>query len=226
MNFKHSILFRMALAMILITGLAGAAVAQSPQAPKAPDRTYALTINGTATMVGNWACGGDAKVEAKPAKSAKPVPGLDEGVQMVVVTASVPGIECGDGTMNKHLQKALKTKDYPEIRYQADRYTLVDNGAAVQTSGQLTIAGVTKPVNLGAKLVPLPEGGTRVVGDVQIDMVEYGVKPPSLFFGTLKVAKVVTVRFDTVVRLPHEMTQALFSGGGNSSTELGREISK
>ena len=167
-------------------------------------------IDGTATMVGKWACGGDAKVEAKPTDTAQPVPGLSAGVRTVVVTASVPGIECGDHTMNKHLRKALKMDEYPEIRYQAMKYTLIENGTAVQTSGELTIAGVTKPVGLGAKLVPVPEGGTRVTGTLEINMADFGVKPPSLFFGALKVANVVSVKFDTVVRLPHEVTEALF----------------
>ncbi len=188
------------------------AFGQAPSsAPKPPKGKYQLTINGTATMVGNWACGGIAVVQAKPDLSLEPVPGLGSGVQTVMVTASVPAIDCGDSTMNKHLRKALRDAEYPEIRYKALKYTLVENGAAVQTSGELTIAGVTRPVELGAKLIALPDGGTRVVGKVQINMRDYGVKPPSLFFDTLKVSSVVTVKFDTVVRLPREVTQALSS---------------
>jgi|WetSurSiteA1Bulk_404760.scaffolds.fasta_scaffold60416_2 polyisoprenoid-binding protein YceI len=211
MNKKYSTILRLTIAVIVITSLTGRAFAQSPSsAPKPPKASYQLTIDGTATMVGNWVCGGDANVQAKPSDASEPVPGLEVGVQTVVVTASVPDIDCGDSTMNKHLRKALKDKEFPEIRYQALKYTLVDEGKAVQTSGELTIAGVTKPVDLGAKLIPIPDGGTRVVGKVEIDMTDFGVKPPSVFFGTLKVAKVVTVKFDTVVRLPHELTQALF----------------
>jgi len=163
-------------------------------------------------MVGKWACGGDAKVDAVPESVADPASGLAGAVQKVVVTTSVPGIDCGDSTMNKHLRKALKDKEFPEIKYQALKYTLVDDGSAVQTSGELTIAGVTKPVGLGAKLIQVPGGGTRVVGRVEINMLDYGVKPPSLFFGALKVANVVTVQFDTVVQLPREVTQILFAG--------------
>jgi polyisoprenoid-binding protein YceI len=211
MNTRHFTTSRLVLAMLVAVALTGTLLAQSQNsAPKMPNKNYMLTIDGTATMVGKWACGGDAKVEAMPLASAQPVPGLPEGVQTVTVTASVPDIECGDSTMNKHLRKALKMDQYPEIRYQAEKYTLIDNGGAVQTSGELTIAGVTKPVGLGAKLMPLPEGGTRVMGTVEINMTDFGVKPPSLFFGALKVTKTVTVRFDTVVRLPHEVTQALF----------------
>jgi polyisoprenoid-binding protein YceI len=211
MNTKHSTASRLILAMLVAVALTGTLCAQSPNsAPKLPNKNYMLTIDGTATMVGKWACGGDAKVEATPGASTQPVPGLSSGVQAVTVTASVPGIECGDSTMNKHLRKALKVDKYPEIRYQAEKYTLVDNGTAVQTSGELTIAGVTKPIGLGAKLVALPEGGTRVTGTVEINMADFGVKPPSLFFGALKVANVVSVEFDTVVRLPREVTEALF----------------
>jgi len=211
MRTKSFTTSRLVLALLLAAALTGTLFAQSQNsAPKMPDKNYMLTIDGTATMVGKWACGGDAKVDARPAASAQPVPGLSAGVATVTVTASVPGIECGDNTMNKHLRKALKMDEYPEIRYQAEKYTLVDNGSAVQTSGELTIAGVTKPIGLGAKLIALPEGGTRVTGTVEINMADFGVKPPSLFFGALKVANIVSVKFDTVVKLPREMTEAIF----------------
>jgi polyisoprenoid-binding protein YceI len=214
MDKKHFTILLMFVVVVAVAGIVmvpAPAFGQPSSAPKPPKDHYQLTIDGTATMVGDWVCGGDARVQAVPTQSAEPVPGLASGVQMVVVTASVPDIDCGDNTMNKHLRKALKEKEFPEVRYEAKEYALVDNGAAVQTSGDLTIAGVTKPVGLGAKLIPVEEGGTRVVGEVEINMRDYGVKPPSVFFGVLKVADVVTVKFDTVVRLPQEMTEALFS---------------
>jgi len=211
MSTKHFTILILTVVMAM-AGISAAPVfgQSASSAPKPPKANYQLTIDGTATMVGKWICGGDATVQAKSADSAEIVPGLASGVQTVVVTASVPAIDCGDSTMNKHLRKALKDQQFPEVRYQALTYTLIDNGSAVQTSGDLTIAGVTKSVGLGAKLIPLPDGGARVVGKVEINMRDYGVKPPSLFFGTLKVADVVTVKFNTVVQLPNEMTQALF----------------
>ena len=183
----------------------------SPSAPKLPNRDYPLTIDGTATMVGKWACGGDAKVEVTPGSSADLLPGFVGGLQKVAVTASVPAIDCGDSTMNKYLRKALKEEEYPEITYQALKFILVDHGAAVQTSGELTVAGVTKAISIGAKLIPLPGGATKIVGKLEVNMKEYGVKPPSIFFGALKVSDVVTVQFNTVVMLPRELTLALFA---------------
>jgi hypothetical protein len=180
-------------------------------APKPPKSNYPITIAGTATLVGKWTCGGNADVHAKPNLSLDPIPGIGYGVQTVVVTTSVAEIECGDSGMNEHLRNSLKEKDFPEIRYRALRYVLVDNGSAVQTSGELTIAGVTKPVGLGAKLVPLPDGGTRVTGKVRINMRDYGVKPPSKLFGALKVANKVTIEFNTVVSFSPDFNLQLFS---------------
>lgn len=193
--------------------LRAAAASASEKAPAtAPEvANHPLTIDGTATMVGKWACGGDATVQLQPAQSAEPVPGLASGVRKVLVTAPVSAIACGNGKMDDHLRKALKEKEYPEIRYQAEHYTLIDNGTAVQTSGEITIAGVTRPIDLGATLTPLPEGGLRAVGTVEINMADFGVKPPSLFLGTLKVAKVVVVKFNAVVQMPQEVVQAWFS---------------
>lgn len=166
---------------------------------------HPLTIDGTATMVGKWTCAGEATVRLEPDRTAPPVPGLSRGVQEVVVTTPVAAIECNDKRMNKHLRAALKARDYPEIRYRATRYTLVDDGAALQASGEITIAGVTRPIEFGVKLTPLSEGNLQVVGNVEINMLDFGVKPPSLFLGTLRVKNVVVVTFKTVLWMPVEV---------------------
>ena len=51
----------------------------------------------------------------------------------------------------------------------------------------------------------------RVVGKVDIEMKDYSVKPPSLLFGTLKVANDVSVKFDTVIQPPQEVAQVTSS---------------
>jgi hypothetical protein len=166
---------------------------------------HQLTIDGTATMVGKWACAAGASVRLEPDPAAPPVPGLSRGVQEVIVTTPVSAIECNDRKMNEHLRTALKAGEYPEIRYRATRYTVVDDGAALQTSGEITIAGVTRAIEFGMKLTPLSEGTLRVVGNVEINMLDFGVKPPSLFLGALRVRNVVVVKFNTVLRMPSEV---------------------
>lgn len=159
-----------------------------------------ITVEGKATVYGKWTCTGPVNNKVVPGQAAEAVPGFATGIQSLTATVTIQALSCGGGnTMNGHMRKALKETEFPEIKYQADKYTLVDGGAGAQVSGQLTIAGVTRPVTIDAKLAPAP-GGVHVTGKVDIAMPDYNVKPPSLMLGTMKVAPNVTVTFDTVVR--------------------------
>ena len=152
-----------------------------------------ITVSGTST-VRDWSCPGQAAVAVTPSTSATPAPGFPTGVQQVTVKAPVKAIDCGDKTMHEHLRKALKEKDFPEIVYQLEQYTLTGTDTAT-TSGKITIAGVTRPITFAVKLVDTGKG-MRSQGETEIDMTEFNVTPPTLFFGTLKVAKTIRVKFD------------------------------
>jgi len=192
------------LSAVGIAGTPGAAVSTSNQGSK-------VTIEGTATIYGNWSCTGEADVKAVAGKSLDPVPGFPGGVQTTTVVVSVRAIDCGDGTMNKHLRNALKEKDFPEVRFQTEQYRLEANGNEVKAAGDLTIAGVKKPVEIAAKLTPIAQGGVQAVGKVDIRMRDYNVKPPTLLFGTLKVANEISVKFDTAIKPTGETQQAAAS---------------
>jgi len=207
MKFQGLSIAAITISVLLVT--AGAqANTKDDENPKAPHAVgnRPILINGTATMVGRWSCGGDVKIQTTPDPSEPPAPGLPTGVRVSAVT-SVPAIDCGDATMNKHLRKALKDDLFPEIRFKTDKYDLIENGKAVRTAGELTIAGVTKPVEIEATLTPVSDG-TRVSGKIDVNMTDFGVKPPSLFFGSLKVAQTVSIQFDTVVRSPSQVSQS------------------
>lgn len=194
-----------AITFTLLVGLAFSAD-RNPTKPSQLAGNHPIIIGGTASVVGQWSCGADIDIQAVPDPSEPIAPGLSTGVQIAAV-ASVPAIDCGDSTMNKHMRKALKDTAFPEIRFKSDKYTLINNGQEVRTSGELTIAGVTRPIELTAKLTPLSGGGIRAEGKVSINMEDFGVKPPSLFLGTMKVAKAVTISFDTSVKLHDQTTQ-------------------
>lgn len=163
-----------------------------------------LTIEGTST-VRSWSC------EATGfAMTPRPTRGFEEAVlnrekalQTVTVTFPVAAIECGNGTMNDHLRKALQGEQHPEITYTMATYELRDAeaGVAVDAVGQLTIAGQDRPITMAVSVAADEEGQLRVMGEQQIDMTDFGVKPPRLMLGTLKVGEMVTVTFDMPLRL-------------------------
>ena len=169
-----------------------------------PNQENTVTVEGTATLYGDWACKAPASLRVLPGEALPPVPGFPGGIQKAVVDVSVKALDCGDSTMNKHLRKALKEKDHPNILFQMNRYELSGNGGKATAFGELTIAGETKPVEMEVDLEALANQGVRATGEVPIKMKEYGVKPPSLLFGTLKVANDITVKFDSLVQPPNK----------------------
>ena len=66
-------------------------------------------------------------------------------------------------------------------------------------TGQLTIAGQTRDVTINGTAVR--EGANlRVRGTEQLTMTDFGIQPPRLMAGTMRVHAPVTVGFDVVLR--------------------------
>jgi hypothetical protein len=55
-------------------------------------------------------------------------------------------------------------------------------------------------MEIDAIATPADNGGLRVKGSKEFLMSEFGVKPPSLMLGTMKVRDKVKVNFDVVLR--------------------------
>jgi polyisoprenoid-binding protein YceI len=123
---------------------------------------------------------------------------LQAAVSGVDLTIPVAQLDCGNGTMNDHMRKALKTDANPMIKFNLTKHEVAANGAVTMT-GKLSIAGQEQPVTLTANATQ-ENGGLRVKGSKQLKMTEFGVKPPSLMMGTMKVGDPVTVHFDLVLK--------------------------
>jgi len=167
------------------------------QAPAVGLSSATVTISGTST-VRNWSCPAEAAVQVTAGKPGAAVPGFTGGVQSVAFTVPVKAIECDNDTMNEHLRTALKEKANPQIVYRMKAYTMAGSGAATVT-GQLTVAGVTRPVTFDVKLTP-SANGVRSQGETTIDMTQFGVVPPKVLLGQLIVGKMVRVKFDAVLQ--------------------------
>jgi polyisoprenoid-binding protein YceI len=121
--------------------------------------------------------------------------------QRFEVVIPVRGLKSGEGLLDKNMYKALKAKDVPEIRFLLQSYRTLPAGEGgampFEAAGSLSISGVQKPVTLrGTARV---EGDRlRVDGDYDLVMTDYGVKPPTLFLGTIKVADPVQIHFRLV----------------------------
>jgi polyisoprenoid-binding protein YceI len=117
-------------------------------------------------------------------------------VKSASLTVPVAQLDCGNKTMNEHMRKALKAEANPQISWKMTSYEV--QGANVVINGKLTIAGKENAIELRGT-GSADNGTIRFKGSKQFKMTEYGVKPPSLMLGTMKVGDPVTVSFDLVL---------------------------
>jgi polyisoprenoid-binding protein YceI len=125
-----------------------------------------------------------------------------KAVRAVTLNVPTAKMECGNGTMNEHMLKALKAKDAPTIEFKLTGYDVAKGGAGVQgnLAGTLTLGGQTRPISVTAQAAAGPNGALQVTGAYDLTMTEFGLKPPSLMMGTMKVDPVVTVNFDLLLK--------------------------
>jgi polyisoprenoid-binding protein YceI len=155
--------------------------------------------------VRSWSC--DATlVEASVTGAAVPANAsakeVSSAARRAALSIPVAKLDCRNGTMNEHMRKALKSDAHKSIEYRIAKWELVPRGddeGTVTTSGTLVIAGAEKPISVELTAKRGGQGTWQLKGSKTIRMTEWGVKPPSLMFGTMKVHDPVTIRFELVL---------------------------
>jgi polyisoprenoid-binding protein YceI len=179
-------------------------MAASTRAPLDLQPESRLTISGTST-VRAFQCQAssfDAKIESIGNSAVEAVLGGQKAVTNVLVTVPVEKLDCRNGTMNEHMRKALKASANPTVVFKVGTYDLVKSadGVAVTLNGTLTLGGVEKPITVNALAKPGENGTLLVSGTREIRMTEFGLKPPTLMLGTMKVDEKVKVGFDVILK--------------------------
>ena len=175
-------------------GIALVAALLLSSAPTAAQSTVDFRVSGTSTVRG-WTCTVAGTADLTPG-SATPAPGFASGVQAATLTVQVAEFECPDEEMTEHLMEALKPDEFAEITFQLDSYETGGQGA--RASGTLTIHDVTKPVTVPVTLTPSGQGAT-IAGEVSLDMTSYGVEPPVVLLGLMKVGPQVRIEFEGLI---------------------------
>jgi polyisoprenoid-binding protein YceI len=189
---RKTVVFGIAAALLFSNSVAtgSAQPAGSPSLSLAKESR--LWFDGTST-VRSFSCAA-TKLEADVNAEVQGDPGsMVKTASLVVPVAS---IDCRNGTMNGHMRKALKADANPVIKWRMTSYTVESN--AVVIDGFLTIAGKENPIQLRGT-GSADNGILRVRGSKQLRMTEYGVKPPKLMLGAMKVADQVTVGYDIML---------------------------
>ena len=105
--------------------------------------------------------------------------------------------------MNRKIYNALKTDDFEEIIFINKTSQIVERVNESETklklNGHLFLAGVKKPIQL---LVSIKQRSNNIIisGAIDINMLDYAIKPPKALFGTIKVNEIVNIFFNTIFK--------------------------
>ncbi len=190
-------------AAALLGALAATAAGQATtRVSVAPDSK--LWIEGTSNLHG-WSCAAekfDAAIELDAAAVADLATATPKLLKRVEVKVPVKSLKCDHGGMDGNVYKALKADASPEISYIMATFDAVPgeaDGFTLKTTGTLTLAGKENTLAMDVTATRMPDGTVKATGVVPIKMTDYGIKPPTAIFGTLRTGDEVKVNFALTV---------------------------
>lgn len=117
-----------------------------------------------------------------------------KGLELAVPVATM---RSGKDGLDKNMFKALRTTEFPHIKFAMNGSTF---GTArgdtlpVTANGTLTVTDQQHPVAVKGHLVRTAQG-VWLEGKHPMNMSEFGIKPPKMMMGTLKVHDPIVVHF-------------------------------
>jgi polyisoprenoid-binding protein YceI len=166
--------------------------------------TSRIWVNGTSN-VKSFECTAakiDVTVKTNRPDAVRAVGVGDKAVGKVDLTVPVATMDCKNGTMNDHMKEALLATDHPVIEFNLESYALLKaaDSVGITLNGTLNIGGTARPVTIAAEAKDVGGGVLHVAGEYDVHMKDFGLKPPSLMLGTMRVNEMVKVHFDLLLR--------------------------
>lgn len=124
-------------------------------------------------------------------------------------------LDCDNAKMNQDLCDALKAGEFPYIKVELHGAMLL-SGSLAETGGwanlkalaTLTITDSKKRVVMGVKAQRLANGRFRFVSSKDLRMTDFGVQPPQVMLGLIKVNNAIRIHFDLTAQTRPEQTRA------------------
>ncbi len=118
----------------------------------------------------------------------------------LTVTVPIKGLKSEFEVMDENTQKAMKAQKHPDVIFSLTSYAITQGGKkeTISVPGTLSISGVSKPVTLQASIV-ISKSKITISGNQEIRMSDYGIKPPTMMFDTIKVEDRVSVHYHLIL---------------------------
>ena len=159
---------------------------------------YSVTIDGTSNLR-DWK---ENVGKVSGAMEAEVNPDGSIALNTIRISMDVLSIKSDMGrVMDNKTHEALKADAHPVILFTLTaplRLTQVrDCAIAIPVKGSLTLAGVCRPATMLVKTFEISQGKLQFEGYQSLKMTDYGVKPPTALFGTMRASPDITIHFKT-----------------------------
>lgn len=150
-----------------------------------------ITISGTSTLH-DWtmtSSAGRFKAEMELTDDGTPS-------KLMALTFSIlsESLKSGHTAMDKNAYSALDTDTYKIIKFDLTDATI--NASTIQCTGNLSIAGITKSIQVEASYKRSENQMLHCVGAKKIMMSDFGVEAPVFMFGTVRTGDEIMIAFD------------------------------
>jgi len=210
------------LSMLLVASAAHAAEATRLTAGAAS----VVVLEGSSNMT-DWRCRGtsiDARmvVATSPAHINEVIDRIEDGnigvwrsnpsqgsfpAPEFGLTIPVTTFRCGNRIMESDLRRALKADAHPAVQFSfrqlrgGIQHDLDTGLYHAVIAGDLTLAGVTRTIDLRVSAQRLSRTSFRVRADLPLRMTDFDVTPPSALFGAIRARNDLTVHFDLTLEV-------------------------
>lgn len=120
-------------------------------------------------------------------------------LKKVVFQLAVPQLKSEHKKMDNNAFKALKSKEFPNIRFESNPLQIIavnNEGLPSVVKGTLEIAGVSKEIELSVITKINDKTGLLFQFAFPIHMEDYAVEPPSFMFGAVTTGSDVLASFE------------------------------
>jgi polyisoprenoid-binding protein YceI len=149
-----------------------------------------LKVTGTSTLHDWDMSSSEAKGEANFVIADQQI----QKINTLRVTFPVKSLKSGNARMDRTAYSAIDADKFPQVRFEL---TGVRNITAkhVYATGNLTIAGQTRPVSIQAEY-KVSGGSVNFTGNHSIKFTQFDVDPPTALLGTVRTGDEMKVFFD------------------------------
>jgi polyisoprenoid-binding protein YceI len=121
------------------------------------------------------------------------------------LTIPVRALDSGKESMDENMQESLMMEDHPDIIFQLNSPISItlekSDSLKIKAKGNLTVAGTKKSLDLDLVATKTGDKSYTFTGEKKILMSNFGIEPPSMFFGTLNTDDEIVIKFKVYLKL-------------------------